>query len=171
MDMAEHSVILLLKSQYYSRSFHLRFSGNSVSILKKKITLGVSNDFELPDKRIFDSEENMRMYKHMQSSGHFTCFSTIHVEQWTIYTLLNNTCRVVDNSLTSQRCMQSSGQFTRFSTIHVEQCTIHSLFIKTCRIVDNQLASYHCMQSNGQSTCFSSLHVKQWQIHSLLNNT
>lgn len=35
MDMAEHSVILLLKSQYYSRSFHLRFSGNSVSILKK----------------------------------------------------------------------------------------------------------------------------------------
>lgn len=36
MDMAEHSVILLLKSQYYSRSFHLRFSGNSVSIFKKK---------------------------------------------------------------------------------------------------------------------------------------
>lgn len=65
MDMAEHSVILLLKSQYYSRSFHLRFSGNSVSILKKKITLGVSNDFDIPDKRIFDSEENMRMYKHM----------------------------------------------------------------------------------------------------------
>lgn len=65
MYMAEHSVILLLKSQYYSRSFHLRFSGNSVSILKKKITLGVSNDFDIPDKRIFDSEENMRMYKHM----------------------------------------------------------------------------------------------------------
>lgn len=65
MDMAEHSVILLLKSQYYSRSFHLRFSGNSVSIFKKKITLGVSNDFDIPDKRIFDSEENMRMYKHM----------------------------------------------------------------------------------------------------------
>lgn len=32
---------------------------------KKKITLGVSNDFDIPDKRIFDSEENMRMYKHM----------------------------------------------------------------------------------------------------------